>query len=137
VREKERVCERERERMRDRECFVCHMICRCWCLCSMTKKSPRYCTPHFQTLNLNLTIPPTTSFISYRNIMHEPLVIKHVNQLLLKFPLLKECDLEAITFKEQFTRIVLASKSIVYAIGAVPYFVDYEGSSSSCFSFFG
>jgi hypothetical protein len=56
------------------------------------------------------------------------------HQLLLKFPLLKECDLEAITLKEQFTRIVLASKSIVYAIGAVPYFVDYEGSGSSCSS---
>ena len=57
-------------------------------------------------------------------------------QLLLKFPLLKEADLEAITLKEQFTRIVLASKSIVYAIGAVPYFVDYEGSDCSSVLYF-
>lgn len=53
-------------------------------------------------------------------------------QILSKFPLLQESDLDAITLKEQFTRIVLASKSIVYAIGTVPYFVDFEGASSHC-----
>jgi hypothetical protein len=29
--------------------------------------------------------------------------------------------------KDQFTRIALASRTIIYSIGAVPYFIDHEG----------
>jgi hypothetical protein len=80
--------------------------------------TPHYNTRHHTTL--------------YHSLLHHTTI----PQLLLKFPLLKEADLEAITLKEQFTRIVLASKSIVYAIGAVPYFVDYEGFNCSSVLFF-
>ena len=48
-------------------------------------------------------------------------------QILLKFPLLQESDLDAIVMKDQFTRIALASRTIIYSVGAVPYFIDYEG----------
>lgn len=53
--------------------------------------------------------------------------VRVIYQILLKFPLLQESDLDAIVMKDQFTRIALASRTIIYSIGAVPYFIDHEG----------
>ena len=33
--------------------------------------------------------------------------------------------------KEQFTRVVLANRSIVYSVGPVPYFIDHEGEDKA------
>ena len=49
---------------------------------------------------------------------------------LTKFPRLKEAELDALIGKEQFTRIYLATKTIVYSVGDVPYFIDVEGRNN-------
>ena len=48
-------------------------------------------------------------------------------QILSKFSRLQESDLDGIFRKEQLTRIVLATRTIIYSIGDVPYFIDFEG----------
>ena len=49
---------------------------------------------------------------------------------LTKFPRLAETELDALIGKEQFTRIYLATKTIVYSVGDVPYFIDVEGRNN-------
>ena len=49
---------------------------------------------------------------------------------LTKFPRLTETELDALIGKEQFTRIYLATKTIVYSVGDVPYFIDVEGRNN-------
>ena len=49
------------------------------------------------------------------------------DDILAKLPRLTPEQMDAILGKEQFLRIYLASKTIVYAVNDVPYFVDVEG----------
>ena len=49
---------------------------------------------------------------------------------LTKFSRLAETELDALIGKEQFTRIYLATKTIVYSVGDVPYFIDVEGRNN-------
>jgi predicted RNA-binding protein (TIGR00451 family) len=56
---------------------------------------------------------------------------KKLKELFLtKFPRLSETELDALIGKEQFTRIYLATKTTIYAIGDVPYFIDIEGRNN-------
>ena len=41
-----------------------------------------------------------------------------------------ETELDALIGKEQFTRIYLATKIIVYSVGDIPYFIDVEGRNN-------
>ena len=50
--------------------------------------------------------------------------------MLSKFPLLLETQLDEVLGKEQFTRIVLATKTIIYSVGDIPYFIDVEGRNN-------
>ena len=49
---------------------------------------------------------------------------------LTKFARLTETEFDALIGKEQFTRIYLATKTIVYSVGDVPYFIDVEGRNN-------
>ena len=49
---------------------------------------------------------------------------------LTKFPRLTESELDTLVGKEQFTRIYLATKTIIYSVGDVPLFIDVEGRNN-------
>ena len=53
------------------------------------------------------------------------------DDILTKLPRLTAEQLDAILNKEQFLRIYLASKTVVYAVNDVPYFVDVEGRGTT------
>jgi translation initiation factor 2D len=51
-------------------------------------------------------------------------------KVLSHLPRLKEEEVDVILNKNQFTRIVLASKTIIYAVGDIPYFYDVAGRNN-------
>lgn len=73
--------------------------------------------PHFVKAPYTLILSPNVSSLKS----------SQTRQILSKFSRLQESDLDGIFRKEQLTRIVLATRTIIYSIGDVPYFIDFEG----------